>query len=56
MRTKEKKETPILERLRKIRDHVSKEIQDMSHEELMAYFKKKEALHPKLKKGKAEGE
>jgi uncharacterized protein YllA (UPF0747 family) len=48
MKTKKdnKKEKTLIDQLRDIRDKVSLEIENMNSEQLKAYLKKKELLHP----------
>ena len=46
MKTETQKTESMVEELRKIRDKISLEIQDMNSEQILAYFKNKKGLFP----------
>jgi hypothetical protein len=46
MKTINKKEKSVNERLREIRDEISVEIKDMDHKQLKKYLKSKKSLFP----------
>ena len=46
MKTIEKKEKSVNEKLREIRDQISMDIKDMDHKQLKKYLKTKKSLFP----------
>lgn len=47
MKTETEQTISMVEELRKIRDKIGVEIQDLTHEQLMEYFNRQETFHPK---------
>lgn len=49
---KNRKNNPVINQLREVRDKFNNDIENMSYEQLQAYLKKKESLHPQMHKNK----
>lgn len=52
MKTEEHKKESNITRLRKIRERVSRDIQDMTYKEIKEYLERKKPLHPKFEREK----
>ncbi len=46
MKTKEKKEKPVTQQLRDIRENISEHIKDMTREQIKEYLVQQKTLHP----------